>query len=124
MSTERARQLRANSSVAERRMWRILHSWRTGGYHFRKQAQIGPYYADIACHHAKLVIELDGDTHATDAAERHDMRRDAFLRAQGYTVLRFANTDVIDNPNGVFLVVEAALKGCPQSPRWLARGGD
>jgi len=46
MSTERARQLRANSSVAERRMWRILHSWRTGGYHFRKQAQIGPYYAD------------------------------------------------------------------------------
>jgi len=70
------------------------------------------------------VIELDGDTHATDAAERHDMRRDAFLRSQGYTVLRFANTDVIDNPNGVFLVVEAALKGRPQSPRWLARGGD
>src|SRR5690606_16505012 len=79
MSTERARQLRLNSSVAERRMWRILHVFRTGGYHFRKQAQIGPYYADIACHHAKLVVELDGDTHGTDAAARRDRRRDAFL---------------------------------------------
>ena len=124
MSTQRAKELRANSSAAERRMWRILHVFRTGGYHFRKQAQIGPHYADIACHHAKLVIELDGDTHGTDAAERHDAQRDAFLRGRGYTVPRFANSDVIENPNGVFLVVEAALEGRPKSRRASGSGDD
>lgn len=106
-------------------MWRLLHVLRTGGYHFRKQAQIGPYFADIACHHAKLVIEIDGDTHGTDAAERHDAARDDFLRRQGYTVLRFTNSDVIENPNGVFLVVETALRGRPKSRRALRpAGGD
>ena len=117
MSTERAKELRANSSVAERRMWRLLHTFRTGGYHFRKQSQIGPYYADIACHHAKLVIEVDGDLHGTEAALRHDARRDAFLRAEGYTVLRFGNSDVIDNPDGVFEIVSAALEGRTKSSR-------
>ena len=98
-------------------MWRILHVFRTGGYHFRKQVPIGPYYADIACHHARLVIEVDGDTHGTDAAERHDARRDAFLRGQGYTVLRFPNAEVLHNPEGVFAVVSSVLEGRPMNRR-------
>jgi very-short-patch-repair endonuclease len=98
-------------------MWRLLYTFRTAGYHFRKQAPIGPYYADIARHHAKLVIELDGDTHGTDTARAHDARRDAFLAADGYTVFRFSNSDVTENPNGVFSIIEHALQGRPKNSR-------
>jgi very-short-patch-repair endonuclease len=117
VSIRRAKALRLNSSVAERRMWRLLHVFRTGGYHFRKQVPIGPYYADIACHHARVVIEVDGDTHGTAAAARHDARRDAFLRGEGYTVIRFANEDVLHNPDGVFEIVAMVLAGRPRNRR-------
>ena len=113
----RAQKLRSNSTVAERRMWRLLWTFRTNGYHFRKQEQIGPYFADIACHHAKVVIEVDGHTHGTEAELEHDRRRDAFLRGEGYTVLRFSNHDVLTNPEGVFDVVAAALDGRPKNLR-------
>ena len=112
-----ARTLRANSSQLERRTWRLLHTFRTGGYHFRKQSPIGPYVADFACHHAKLVIEMDGETHFTDDGLRHDACCDAFLRSQGYTVLRFTNHEVATNPDGVFEVIAAALADRPLSPR-------
>jgi very-short-patch-repair endonuclease len=117
MSVQRAKELRLNSSAAERRMWRLLHVFRTDGFHFRKQVPIGPYYADIACHHARIVIEVDGDTHGTAAAARHDARRDAFLRRQGYVILRFANSDVLHNPDGVFQVVAGVLAGRPMNKR-------
>jgi very-short-patch-repair endonuclease len=116
VSTERAKQLRQNSSAAERRMWRLLYTFRTA-YHFRKQAPIGPYYADIACHHAKLVIELDGDSHGSASAEVHDANRDAFLAAEGYTVLRFSNADVLENPDGTFSIIEQTLQGRPTNSR-------
>jgi very-short-patch-repair endonuclease len=64
-----------------------------------------------------LVIEVDGDTHGTDAAEKHDARRDDFLRRQGYTVLRFMNSDVMTNADGVFQVVSATLEGRPKNLR-------
>ena len=113
----RAQALRANSSPVERRMWRLLWSLRTGGYHFRKQAAIGPYVVDFACHHAFLVIEVDGETHFTEEARRRDAVRDRFLRDEGYRVLRFTNLDVMGNPDGVFEVVSAALADRPTSRR-------
>jgi very-short-patch-repair endonuclease len=117
VSTERAKQLRQNSSAAESRMWRLLYTFRTAGYHFRKQAPIGPYCADIACHHAKLVIELDGETRGSASAEAHDAHRDAFLAAEGYTVLRFSNADVLENPDGTFSIIEQTLQGRPTNSR-------
>jgi len=113
----RARTLRTNASPVERRMWRILHGLRTNGYHFRKQAPVGPYVVDMACHHARLIIEVDGDTHGAPAQLRRDLQRDAFLRAQGYTVLRIPNVEVLRNPQGVYLAVETALAGRPRSRR-------
>jgi very-short-patch-repair endonuclease len=109
--------LRANSSPIERRLWRLLYTFRTGGYHFRKQSPIGPYTVDMACHHAKLVIEVDGDTHGSDSAKRNDARRDAFLHGEGYTVLRITNDDVVHNPDGVYQLIALALEGKPKQPR-------
>ncbi|WP_246513569.1 endonuclease domain-containing protein [Paradevosia shaoguanensis] len=98
----------------------MLEPFRTGGYHFRKQVPIGPYYADMACHHAQLVIEVDGDTHFDDRGLRHDAARDAFLSREGYTVLRFTNLEVLRNPDGVYDVVSTYLAGRPKSPKYLA----
>jgi len=117
MSITQAQTLRAIPTTPEKALWRLLYPFRTSGFHFRKQAPIGPYYADIACHHAFLVIELDGDTHHTDQAKRHDATRDAFLKAEGYTVLRFSNADMMTNPEGVFDTIARTLEGRPQSHR-------
>src|SRR5690606_5451500 len=90
-------------------MWRILWHFRQRGWHFRRQQQIGCYYADFACLHAKLIIEVDGDSHGADAAIAHDAARNAYMQSRGLQVLRFSNDDVISNPDGVFLEIEAVL---------------
>jgi len=117
MSTDIEKKLRANSTPPERRMWRLLYPFRTGGFHFRKQEQIGPFYVDFACHHANLIIEVDGETHYVEGAQQRDAKRDAFLRNEGYTVLRFTNDDVMHNAEGVHTIVAAALAGAPPRPR-------
>lgn len=109
MSIDRARNLRANATPPERAMWRLLKPFRDQGFHFRRQAQIGSYYADFACHHAKLVIEVDGDTHAVGDGPERDVTRDKYLRGRGFEVLRFSNADVVRNPEGVFEMIETML---------------
>ncbi len=101
-------------------MWRLLYPFRTDGFHFRKQSAIGPFVADFACHHARVVIELDGWTHGTEDELRRDGRRDEFLRGEGYTVMRFSNGEVLENPEGVFVAISEALRDRPRS----RRGGD
>jgi len=122
MTPSRARTLRQNPTPAEKRLWRLLHPLRTGGFHFRKQAPIGSYVADFACHTARLVIEVDGDSHGTVAAEVHDRRRNEFLRDQGYVVLRFTNREVLANGEGVLAVIARALAGAGLLPASPTRG--
>lgn len=107
--TRLAQTLRRKPTPAEVRLWRLLFPLRTGGFHFRKQAPIGPYIADFACHHARLVVEVDGDTHGTEAGIVRDWQRDAFLSGEGYTVLHFSNHDVLHNSEGVSAVIATAL---------------
>jgi len=83
MSIERARELRKNATVPERAMWRLLKPFREQGFHFRRQVQIGRYYADFACHNQKLVIEVDGDTHAVGDGPANDEVRSEFLQNRG-----------------------------------------
>jgi very-short-patch-repair endonuclease len=103
------KKLRANSTLAERAMWRILWPFRTNGFHFRKQVEIGPYYVDFACHQAQLVIEVDGDTHFDEIASANDETRDDYLTARGFKVLRFTNEQVLKHHQAVFDLVAAAL---------------
>jgi very-short-patch-repair endonuclease len=117
MSIEVAKKLRHNSTTPERRLWRLMHSFRTNGYHFRKQVQIGSYYVDFACLHAGLVIELDGETHGGELAQSNDAVRDDYLRGRGFHVLRLTNDDVVHNPEGVFTVISSILATCPTNRR-------
>jgi hypothetical protein len=70
---------------------------------------IGPYVADFICLKARLIVEVDGGQHASTAASR-DKVRDAWLRAQQFTILRFWNNDVLKNMDGVLETIAAALE--------------
>jgi very-short-patch-repair endonuclease len=81
--------------------------------HFRRQVPLGPYFPDFVCHRCKVVIELDGSQHADDDVVQYDIERTAFLNSRGYRVLRFWNSDVLKNCDGVVEVIVAAAKSPP-----------
>jgi very-short-patch-repair endonuclease len=116
-ATHRARQLRRNSTEAEKRLWTSLRQ-SLPGFKWRRQMPVGPYIADFACFAEKLVVELDGGQHA---ASETDAARTAFLESQGYRVLRFWNNDVLANTDGVLEQISLSL-GRGKEQRQLRKG--
>jgi very-short-patch-repair endonuclease len=104
-----ARELRKNSTDAERILWSELRDHRLNGIGFRRQVPIKNYIADFVCHAAKLVVELDGGQHFSDQAEQADAARSAVIEARGFQVLRFSNHDVMTNRAGVLEIIAAAV---------------
>jgi very-short-patch-repair endonuclease len=109
IETRRARELRLNASAAEKIMWGRLRNRALGGFKFVRQQPVGPFIADFACRERKLIVELDGETHSSDAELSADARRTAFLSGQGYRVVRFTNQQVYENPEAVAEAILAAL---------------
>lgn len=95
--SEIARKLRKQPTPAEIRLWRLITPLRSR-FHFHKQVAMGPYVVDFASHSAKLVIEIDGDTHFSDRDVMRDRKRDADLAQHGYRVPRFTNLEVMGTP--------------------------
>ncbi len=85
---------------AERLLWARIRGKQLGGW-FNRQKPIGGYIVDFYCRSAKLVIEVDGSQHFTEEGIANDRARDEYLESLGLTVLRFTNTDVIENMEGV-----------------------
>ena len=101
-----ARRLRNDAAANERRFWRWFRTFRRQyGLHVRRQAPIGPYVADFACHAAKLLIELDGPFHDPEK----DRERDAWFAEAGYRTLRFSNEMLSRQWDRVCAEVEQAL---------------
>ena len=92
-----AKNLRKDMPQAERILWARVKNKQLGGLRFRRQHTIGPYIADFACIAAKLVIELDGEQHALGETPLRDAKRNAFMEANGWTVLRFWNHEIYEN---------------------------
>ena len=111
-SLERVRGARQESTPAERKLWAYLRARQLGGYKFRRQVWLGPFIADFFCSEAKLVIEVDGDTHAFQ--EGYDRRRTAWLAGEGFRVVRVTNADVMQNIQGV---VEHLMEALPSPSR-------
>jgi very-short-patch-repair endonuclease len=105
--SERAKYMRANPTEAERRLWTMLRDRRLASFKFRRQVVIPPYIVDFICLERRLIVEADGSQHAESDYDAH---RDAFLRAEGFEVLRFWNNDILRNAQGVFEAIDAALK--------------
>ena len=120
--TARSRELRANMTDAEQRLWSALSARKVAGTRFNTQHPIGRYIGDFVSRGARLVIEVDGGQHGID--ERADQRRTAFIEAQGYRVIRFSNNDVLGNLEGVVAEIERVLADMPSpNPSRKREGG-
>lgn len=109
------RALRRNAPEPERRILRALREafpqpkW-------RHQAPIAFFRVDLLCLSERLVIEVDGETHA--GAESYDARRSETIARQGFDVIRFSNADVMTNLDGVVAAISLSLRkreGAPEA---------
>ena len=105
---ERARELRKSSSPIEKKLWAALkEATADGTIKFRYQQPIPPYIADFACMKARLLIEVDGMSHAGQV--KYDQERERFLTLQNFIILRFRNDEVLkDLPKVVDAIVMKA----------------
>jgi very-short-patch-repair endonuclease len=101
--------MRREPTPFEEKLWLALRAKRFNGAKFRQQVVIDRYIVDFACRIPRmLVVEVDGDTHADQPD--YDARRTAFLASRGYEVLRFTNSDVATNFEGVLMMIADALQ--------------
>jgi len=111
--TANARLMRRDPTRAEHKLWQHLRTVRP---RFTRQLVISQYIADFACRSLKLIVELDGGQHATLAT---DAERTHYLEAQGWTVLRFWNNDVLANLEGVVSAILTAVARASTHPQLL-----
>jgi very-short-patch-repair endonuclease len=96
--------MRHEPASTERLLWKLLRDRRLDDLKFRRQVPIGPYIADFVCFRHRLVVEADGAFHDAD----RDARRDAWLRAQQFEVLRFTNHVIALYPDEVLDAIRQA----------------
>ena len=109
----RAKWMRANPTDAERRLWAILRNKRLSGYKFKRQVILDWYIVDFVNFEHRLIIEADGSQHADN---KYDERRDAYLKDQGFNVLRFWNSEALKESKAVAETIWHALQASPPSP--------
>ena len=106
-----AKMLRKNMTKEEKHLW--YDFLRRHPLRFSRQKVLGKYIADFYCAKAKLIIELDGSGHYTEAGKLYDEERTAFLEEYGLTVIRIPNSSIHKNFRGVCdyidLIVEKLL---------------
>ena len=116
---QRSKQLRNNMTDAEKHLWTKLRMGQLKGCHFYRQKPIGEYIVDFFCPRAKLVVEVDGGQHFSDETIEYDKIRDEYMRSLGLKVLRFTNTEVMKNIDGVVESINenmSASREIPLSP--------
>ena len=114
LTLHRAKSLRRDDADAEARLWNALRSGRLHGMTWKRQVPFGPYILDFLCRDARLVVEVDGSQHADQIV--YDTRRTAYLERAGLRVLRFWNSDVLTNRDGVCLTILDAADAHLLSP--------
>lgn len=107
---ETRRKLRKNMPLAEALLWSKLRGKGLIGCKFRRQYSIENYILDFYCPKQKLAIELDGESHYVEGALEYDTKRQEIIAAYGIRVLRFPNTDVYENIEGVLMRIMEYLK--------------
>jgi very-short-patch-repair endonuclease len=108
-----SRQLRENMADAERHLWSKVRMKQLKGRQFYRQKPIGDYIVDFYCPKAKLVIEVDGSQHFSDEVTSYDRIRDECLSSLGLRVLRFTNTEVLTNAEGVLERISEHMEEIP-----------
>lgn len=112
--TKRARAHRKALTEPETRLWLHLRAKRFADAKFRRQKVIKHFIVDFAANDPKLVVELDGDSHAVQ--EEYDAARSRVLEAEGYRVVRFTKAEVMANMHGVLSVLSGVIEELRASP--------
>jgi len=102
---ERRRELRRRQTEAERFLWGALRNRQLHGLKFFRQYSFGPYILDFYCTEKSLAIELDGGQHNLPEKREYDADRTAYLEAHGVEVIRFWNSDVMQDVQAVLQVI-------------------
>ena len=106
--------MRANPTDAERKIWYLLRHRRLGERWRRQEIVDDLYIVDFICFEYRLIIEADGSQHSDNKA---DETRDAYLKEQGFTVLRFWNSDILINIEGIGEAVLNAIENSTAQTR-------
>ena len=101
-----ARRLRRDATDVEKKLWSKLRNRQLEGLKFRRQEPCEGYVADFLCEAPKLIVELDGSQHS----EEKDAARTKRLERAGYAVIRFSNSEVVSNLEGVLISITIAAK--------------
>ncbi len=120
VAIQRARSLRQEATLGERVLWGALRRNRLG-LHFRRQHPVAGFITDFCCLTAKLVVEVDGITHAGRA--RQDSAREAALEALGFQILRVTECDARSDPAAVLEAIERMTRSAATAPLSRAGGG-
>jgi very-short-patch-repair endonuclease len=107
---DKRRILRNNMPKAELVLWTKLKSKALDGYKFRRQYSVGKYVVDFYCPKLKLAVEVDGDSHFSEGAERGDKERQNFIESFGISFLRFTNNDIYENLDAVLERIETSVQ--------------
>lgn len=114
MRTRPRLETRVKLTDEETLLWSELRMLRDKKLAFRRQVKIGPFTVDFLCRKAKLIVEVDGIHHGEDPQWSHDQERDAWLRSQGYKIVRYWNSDVHEDLDSVVeAIFEAAVQNLP-----------
>ena len=89
--------LRKNLTEPEKILWSLLRNRRFCNCKFRRQVQVGKYIADFVCYEKQLIIELDGRQHLTPENIEADKIRTKYLNERSFQVVRYNNTDILNN---------------------------
>ena len=121
-----ARVLRQQMTSTEKVLWFKLRNRKIGGAKFRRQQPFGPYVLDFYCAEHRLNVELDGGQHDLPAQRDHDRQREAFLAQAGVTTLRFWNSQLRKNLEGVLMKIRMTLEAAPCASKQAdaVAGGD
>ncbi len=99
---------RANEFAAI--FWQMVRDRRILGEKFRREHPLGIYTLDFVCLDLRLAIEIDGKGHLTEDGRSHDERRDAFLRSEGFEVLRIPGYRLTQDSISVRNEVESIVR--------------
>ncbi|HLG39176.1 MAG TPA: endonuclease domain-containing protein [Chitinophagaceae bacterium] len=102
-----ANRLRKEMTKAEACLWKyVLRAGKMKGFQFRRQRPVLNYIADFMCKELMLVIKVDGNIHQLEEVIKNDEIRQKALEEIGFTVLRFANAEVLNNIQSVHSYLE------------------
>jgi len=113
MPQAQPRDLRKNSTPAEKLSWERLRGRRLHGLKFVRQYPIGPFVADFFCRDRRVIVEIDGEVHEGDQQRAYDLDRDRYLQSHNYMVLRFPNHRIFNDLETVLKQISTTTHTAP-----------